>query len=188
MELAAPSTSMYSALCAMFDIPFFLSGISASSASKKVDLGVWVVSPDSVRALMHALTVVRLVRHLPFADSHAPHIPIAVFASAIVLSTICLFGTTTLEVPTAPRWEAVWAQFPDGPGTDPGIAPADDQNASNFLNALNISSSGKTVSVHLPSEINFLQLALRTVTSRWGISQQMETVVQHLTAIIQERQ
>ncbi|KAL2793918.1 hypothetical protein BJX66DRAFT_338349 [Aspergillus keveii] len=188
MELAAPSTSLYSALCAMFDIPFFLSGISPSSASKKVDLGAWVSSPDSVRAFVHAVTVARLVRHLPFADSHAPHIQIAVFASAIVLSTICLFGTTTLEVPTAPRWEAVWAQFPDGPGTDQGITSPKDQNAGDFLSALNSSSSGKTISINLPREINFLQLALRTVTSRWGISQQMETVVQHLIAIIQERQ
>ncbi|KAL2860077.1 hypothetical protein BJX68DRAFT_78162 [Aspergillus pseudodeflectus] len=188
MEMAAPSTSLYSALCAMFDVPFLLSGISAASAVQNLDLRHWVSSPDSIRAFLHALAIVRLVRHLPFADSHSPHVPIAIFASAIVMSTICLFGTTTLEVPVSPRWEDVWTQCPLDSAGNQGLSTPEGQNTSDYLHALNRSSSGKTVSVHLPSEINFLQLALQTGTSRWGISQQMENVVQHLVAISQERQ
>ncbi|KAL2838111.1 hypothetical protein BJY01DRAFT_38280 [Aspergillus pseudoustus] len=188
MEIAAPSTPLYSALCATFDVPFLLSGISASSGVHKIDLEHWVSTPDSVRAFLHAMAIARLVRHLPFADSNWPHIPVAIFASAMVLGSICLFGTTTLEMPRSPRWDDVWVEQPMVSTNDMSRSSCDGQTAHAFLISLNARSGGNVVSINLASELNFLQLALRTVTTRWGISQQMERVIQHLIVMVHERQ
>ncbi|KAL3455058.1 hypothetical protein BJX64DRAFT_298242 [Aspergillus heterothallicus] len=178
MEIAAPSTPLYSALCETFEVPFLLGGISGPTAVGRFDLGHWVGTPYSVRALLHAMAI----------DSQAPHIPIAIFASAIVLSTLCLFGSAKLEVPRSPRWEDVWSELPNASHTDMDLSSPDGQTAPDFLRSLNDRYTGNLVSVDLPSEINSLQLALRTVTSRWGVSQQMEQVIQHLIVIINERQ
>lgn len=173
MEIAAPSTALYLALCERYSITPLPGGISSGGSVQVIKLEDWARSADAMRALLHAVAITRLLHHIPMAHSQAPFLPLAIFSAAMVLGAICLFGSSTLELPSSPRWEDVWA----GPC----------QDADEFLLAVKGKSKGTAASVNLVNELNFLQLALKTLTSFWGISAEMERVVGHLTVLAHER-
>ncbi|OJJ00743.1 hypothetical protein ASPVEDRAFT_129041 [Aspergillus versicolor CBS 583.65] len=173
MEIAAPSTALYLALSERYNIIPLPGGISSNGSTQVINLEDWAGSADAIRALLHAVAITRLVHHAPLAHSQAPFLPLAIFSAAMVFSAICLFGSSTLEIPSSPRWEYVWA---DG-------APC---QGDEFLVDLKAKSKGTSTS-NLVNELNFLQLALKTVTSFWGISAEMERVVGHLAVLAHER-
>jgi hypothetical protein len=183
MEAAAPSTRLYKAICDRYNVPQELGGISTTKPMQKLDIEYWVKSADSMRALLHAVEIIRLLNDIPLAQAHAPHLPIAIFASAVVVSSVCLLDSNILDVPRIPDWEDVWGQIPR-PETvhEPTKPPPFD--SPEFLRALQTSS---VCSINLINELNFLQLAVKTIASRWGISSQMEKIVSHLTILAHER-
>ncbi|KAI9372826.1 hypothetical protein BJX61DRAFT_533652 [Aspergillus egyptiacus] len=165
IEVAMSTSTLYTALCRRFNVPLLLGGDPGKAAVLNLDLERWVKSTDAIRALLHALAIVRLVQNMPFAPSHAPHLPMSIFSAAIVLCAICLFGTPQVQVPKTPRW---------------------DETGEEFLASLR-GSGEDVVAVNLLHELSSLQLALRTVTSCWGVTAQMVTVLGHLTGCIHER-
>lgn len=173
MEIAAPSTALYLALCERYSIIPLPGGISSNGSTQVIKLEDWARSADAVRALLHAVAITRLVHHIPLAHSQAPFLPLAIFSAAMVLGAICLFGSSTLEIPSSPRWEDVWA--------DGALCQGDE-----FLVDLKAKSRGTSTS-SLVNELNFLQLTLKTLTSFWGISAEMERVVGHLAVLAHER-
>ncbi|KAL4782592.1 hypothetical protein BJX76DRAFT_349232 [Aspergillus varians] len=179
LETAAPSTALYKALCGRFDISPLLGGVPGETAIRVFDVEHWATSADAIRALLHAIAIVRLLGHIPLAHSQAPLLPMAIFSSAMVISASCLVGRLIVEIPSSPRWEDVW-EVGEAP---PGRA----QDADEFLRDLRAKAGRPVVSVNLVNELNFLQLALKTLTSCWGVSAQMERVVGRLTVLAHER-
>ncbi|KAL4922060.1 hypothetical protein BDW62DRAFT_207838 [Aspergillus aurantiobrunneus] len=171
IELAAPSTALYRTLCATLNILPLLSGIPAALPTQVLDLEHWARSADAIRALLHSMAI-------------SPYLPMAIFSSAMVLSTVCLFGSGVLDIPSSPRWEDVWGAMLSG---SDGLIPTDGHlGANEFLHILR-GKNGAVASVNLVNDLNFLQLALRNLTSCWGVSVQMERVVGQLTVRAHER-
>lgn len=175
MEIAAPSTALHLALRERYSITPLPGGVSSNGPAQVIKLEDWARSADAMRALLHAVAITRLLHHIPLAHSQALFLPLGIFSAAMVLSAVCLFGSSTLEMPSSPRWEDVWAE----------AAPC--QDADGFLLDLSKKSKRPAASVNLVNELNFLQLALKTLTSFWGISAEMERVVGHLTVLAHER-
>lgn len=173
MEVAAPSTRLYKAICDKYHVPQELGGIStAKQPVQKFDIEEWMKSADSMRALLHALEIIRLLNDIPLSQAHAPHLPIAIFASVVVVSSVCLLGTNLLlDVPRITDWEDVWGQISN--------------NGHELLRALQTNST--VCSINLINELNSLQLAGKIIASRWGISSQMEKITSHLTILAHER-
>ncbi|KAL3470315.1 hypothetical protein BJX99DRAFT_267560 [Aspergillus californicus] len=163
IEVVAPTTSLWRALCDTFALPRLLL-TSAAIPVEDLNLTEWVKGADATRALLHALAILRLLHQIPFSNAHAPHLPAAIFSSALVISSVCLSGTTTVDAPQSPQWEDVHG----------------------LMRVLR--ESGRVTSVNLVNELNFLQLALRTMTSCYGISAQMENIVGLLMGLVRERQ
>ncbi|KKK14301.1 hypothetical protein ARAM_000791 [Aspergillus rambellii] len=189
MEVAVPTMPVYRAICDIFDVPQMLGGIPATTSALRFDLEGWVKSADAIRALLHARSVVNLLNDLPLTHAHAPHLPTAIFSSAVVICGVCLFGSSMIELPRTPRWEDVWEsplsteQFHH----EAGQSPVDGYSgAYNLLHALRSSTGEGFPAINLLSDMNFLQLALNTITSRWGVSLQMEKIISHLTILARE--
>jgi hypothetical protein len=107
MEIAAPSTRLYQAICDKYNIPQTLAGIPSAKPIQKFDIEHWARSADIIQTLLHAVEIIRLLNDIPLMQAHAPHLPIAIFASVIVVSSICLLDTKTLDVPRIASWKDV---------------------------------------------------------------------------------
>ncbi|KAL4901422.1 hypothetical protein BDW74DRAFT_170141 [Aspergillus multicolor] len=148
-------------------------GMTNVTSTQSVDLDQWISGADSARALLHANAVMRLLQRVTLADSLAPPIPMAIFSAAMVLTALCLSGRYRYLPPRDPNWDDSLRQ--------PGHPQH--QGCSQFGDL----QSHLTVDVSLVDELNFHQLTLRTTTSCWGVSAQMERILAHFNALIRQR-
>ncbi|KAJ5718128.1 pyridoxal 5'-phosphate synthase synthase subunit Pdx1 [Penicillium malachiteum] len=180
IELTAPSISIYRALCNRYELPQVIGGIHAKSRNHDLDLDEWVMKTDTLRAFLHAITIIRLLENIPLSQVHTMHIPTAVFASAMVIASICILDRNTIEVPVKYSWDNVW----------------DSRNAS-MINRVELrdkmlvyieSQFCDSTMVSLLEMMNSLQVILKTVASQWGVSAQMRDIIARLAAIAHESQ
>ncbi|KAJ5719500.1 hypothetical protein N7493_007078 [Penicillium malachiteum] len=180
IELTAPSISIYRALCNRYELPQVIGGIHAKSRNQDLDLDEWVMKPDTLRAFLHAITIIRLLENLPLSQVHTMHIPTAVFASAMVIAPICILDRNTIEVPVEYSWVNVW-----------------DSRHASAINLVELrdkmlvyieSQYCDTTMVSLLEMMNSLQVILKTVASQWGVSAQMRDIIARLAAIAHENQ
>ena len=178
IEVAAPSISLYRWLCNRYQIPQTLGGVHAKG-HVNIDLLAWVRQADSLRAVLHAISIIRLLDNLPLNQVYTMHIPTAVFASAMVMSTICLLKSSMIQVPDRYTWQDVWIHHSSS--QDPR-----EQGIEEFLQILNPAAHDAMTTINLLDEMNSLQMILRTIISRWGVSAQMCEIVERLARIARE--
>ncbi|PYH95320.1 hypothetical protein BO71DRAFT_418671 [Aspergillus ellipticus CBS 707.79] len=117
-----------------------LGGMATKEDGLSFDISRWANSSNAMRAVLHALAINRIINQIPFKQAHAPHIPAAIFASAVVMGGWCLAREEELHV----------------------------------------------LRVHLLNEMNFLQISLKTITSRWSVSRQMTETIQQLANLARQ--
>ncbi|KAJ6107977.1 hypothetical protein N7523_009300 [Penicillium sp. IBT 18751x] len=186
IEMTAPSISVYRWLCDRYQLPQMLGGIHAKGSADHLDLIHWAGQADCFRAVLHAVAITRLLNDLPLSQAYTMHIPTAVFTSAMVMVTICLLSQSVIRIPAQYNWVDVWSRRL----TENGDQDSSLQNASmeDLLQELTQDGTHTVVSINLLEEINSLQIILRTVASKWGISAQMEDIIGRLATLARERQ
>ncbi|OJJ48748.1 hypothetical protein ASPZODRAFT_62036 [Penicilliopsis zonata CBS 506.65] len=180
LELATPSTLLYRRICELYKLPPLTGGSKTTKSSSRgtffsFDLEKWAGSADAARAVLHATAITRILNQIPLRHAHATHLPAAIFASAVVLGGVCLGdkGTFNLSKTANTHWDHAWASAATG---------------EQVLQQANQGSEAEDcIPVHLLSEMNFLQISLKTIASRWGVSAQMEEMIGHLAMICRER-
>lgn len=183
IEATAPSISIYRWLCTYYHLPQVLGGIHAEGQLGEFDLTCWAGKADAFRAVLHAVAITRLLDDLPLSQAYTMHIPTAVFTSAVVMATMCLLNRKVIDIPEKYAWTDVWAsQLHEIPrqGT------SNQENVEELLQRLNPNDQDAMVSVNLLEEMNSLQIILKTVASRWGVSAQMEDIIGRLANIARE--
>ncbi|KAL1861039.1 hypothetical protein Plec18170_001554 [Paecilomyces lecythidis] len=187
LELATSSDHLYRAICTTYDLPEITGCISNNHDLSRIDFRHWGKSSAGLRALMHAMAIRRLLGEVPLACAHAPHLPFAIFSSAIIISGMCLAQNCIMEIPQGFTWREAWAPVLNG---EMSLSPTS-SNATftedDSLESLLGKSSGPLVKVNLPSEINFLQLSLKTIISRWTLSSLMDEIIGHLRLFIETK-
>ncbi|PYI05309.1 hypothetical protein BO78DRAFT_408339 [Aspergillus sclerotiicarbonarius CBS 121057] len=170
LELAVSSASLCRRICHAYGLQQPLGGMATKEDHLSFDLNRWASSTNAARAILHALAINRIVNQIPFKLAHAPHIPAAIFASAIVMSGWSLAREETLHVRQDIPWHDIWC----GP-------PGCDANIDQYLHD---ASEGNKV--HLLNEMNFLQISLKTITSRWSVSHPMAATIQQMATLARQ--
>ncbi|KAJ6000311.1 hypothetical protein N7481_000720 [Penicillium waksmanii] len=181
IEATAPSISIYRWLCSQFNLPQVLGGVHAKGHLGEFDLHSWAAKADALRATLHAISVTRILDNLPLSQAYTMHIPTAVFTSAVVMTAMCLLNRKVIEVPESYAWSDVWTSQLHGESASPNH-----ETIEEFLGGLNPNNEKVMVSINLLGEINSLQIILKTVASRWGVSAQMNDIIGRLADIARE--
>lgn len=184
IETTAPSIAIYRWLCDHYELPQVLGGIHAKSQLGNLNLIQWVGQADAFRAVLHAISITRLLDNLPLSQIYrAMHIPTAVFTSAMIIATKCLFNGPVIKIPERYTWFDVWKGH---------LFANTDQESLNssgpedVLRDLGASGQGDTMVINLLDELNSLQVILKTVASRWGVSAQMGDIIGRLAVVARE--
>jgi hypothetical protein len=185
LNLAAPSTALCRRMCVAYDIQQKLHGISREDLAG-FDLVAWSQSSDALRAVLHALAIQDIVEKMPLGRSHAIHLPSAIFAVSTIYSARCIGGFPSISAPRNVSWETVWEV--DLPGTarlNPLMTP--NTNMKAFLSGDYPRSTPNAITKNLIYELNSLQITLNSISSRWGVSHEMDGVLQRWISIVNER-
>jgi Fungal specific transcription factor domain len=173
LDLATATTKLCRNMCLSYFIQQQLhDGTDRVDAS--FDLAEWTQTRDARRALLHAMAIQDIVERLPLGRSHALHLPAGVFAASTIYSGFCLEGTSSVSYPVQFHWEDVWAvETKDATRTmmlqDPAI--------ERFLQGRYRSGVPGAASKNLIYDLNSLQIMLNSL-SRWGVSNEMGTILQ----------
>ncbi|KAB8258662.1 hypothetical protein BDV32DRAFT_151107 [Aspergillus pseudonomiae] len=205
IELSTPTIFLYRRICDEYKLPQVLSGIPVRGCARPLNITSWAQSIEAFRAVLHAVSIIRLVNELPNGHTHAMHIPGCVFAASMILIAIHLWNKTKVKIPKSLRWHDVWAGViaENNPADEtplhenigyattpasvlPSISPisADFSGAEEIIHTLNPTGADDAMtSVNILSEVNSLQISLKTVASRWRISSQMEEIIGRLAIL-----
>ena len=185
LDLATPSTLLCRKMCAVYEIDQRLHGAIGHDLVD-LDLVTWSQSTDALRSLLHCLAIQSIVEKMPIGRLHAIHLPAAIFAVATIYSARCIGGFPLIAYPKVVRWEAVWhVHVPATQSTDDFVAQSMETDAylqSNFPKAAPNSSTK-----NLMYELNSLQITLSSISSRWGVSHEMDRVLHRWISIANEK-
>ncbi|KAJ5390085.1 uncharacterized protein N7496_001153 [Penicillium cataractarum] len=205
IELSTPTISLYRRICDEYKLPLVLSGIPVKGWARPFNLANWAQSVEAFRAVLHAVSIIRLLNEIPSGHAHAIHIPGCLFASAMILVATHLWNKNKVKIPKNWRWHDVWVgviaendQTDETQGSenmdtlsspasalDPASPDAlDFSGAKKLINSLNPTGANDAMtSVNLLHEVNTLQISLKTVASRWLISTEMEEIIGRLARL-----
>ncbi|KAH7116126.1 hypothetical protein B0J11DRAFT_539292 [Dendryphion nanum] len=145
----------------------------------------WINSDRARRTLLHASEIHHIASQLPLGSAHDPYIPGAVFAVATTYAAFALAGFTRVVFPRSVDW-AVTVLLPkqdpknqqdgDWGGGDVDVV---EKNTVRFIRGvLEDEVEGKATLVRdLSYELSSMRLLLRGLTLQWGVSFEMEKVV-----------
>jgi hypothetical protein len=193
LELAVPSAVLFETIRSSHKSLRCLSWTTINSPHPRLaDLEQWSRSAAGMRALLHAIAIKQLLSEIPLSRALSPHIPNAIFSSAVVFSAMCLYNTCTVKLPTHFLWNDAWftvlQQEPDmsqltlKPDNSDSAITSDD-----VLKQLEAGGSVQKRSVNLLKDINFLQLSLTTIASRWTLSIDLENIIGQLGRLAREK-
>ncbi|OBT60758.1 hypothetical protein VE03_10869 [Pseudogymnoascus sp. 23342-1-I1] len=183
LDLATPTTQLCRWICATYRIPQQLYS-GADYSGHESGLVVWAESEGGRRALLHAMAIQELVDRLPLGRAHTIHLSAAVFAAASIYSARCMAGKASVAVPASIRWEDAWGVDSAHASFDDVPARGNDTNV--FMQGGYVASLGKSVVRHLTYELNSLQIILRSISLRWGVSHEMDAVLHQWIAVVNE--
>jgi hypothetical protein len=185
LNLAAPSTALCRRMCVAYDIEQKLHGTGKEDLTG-FDLVAWSQSSNALRAVLHALAIQDIVERMPLGRSHAIHLPSAIFAVSTIYSARCIGGFHSISAPRSVNWESVWELDPSETAqlnTFMGL----DKDMKAFLNGEFSRSTPNTTTKNLMYELNSLQITLNSISSRWGVSHEMDGVLQRWISIANKR-
>ncbi|GLA63225.1 hypothetical protein AtubIFM54640_004365 [Aspergillus tubingensis] len=167
LELAVSSASLCRRICHAYGLQQPLGGMATKEDQLSFDLNQWARSAGAVRAVLHALAITRIVSQIPFKSAHAPHIPAAIYASAVVMGGWCLSRDETIHVGPDTPWHDIWREGHD---------------IKQYLRHEDTDGT----KVQLLNEMNFLQISLKTITSRWSVSRPMAETIQQIATLARQ--
>ncbi|CZR64180.1 related to C2H2 type zinc finger domain protein [Phialocephala subalpina] len=179
LDLATPSTALCREICAMHGIAQNLHEMSKVPVPRDLDLAGWSQSPDGMRAVLHSLAIQEIVEKIPLGRSSGIHLPAAIFAVATIYSTRCIAGFSMITAPRTFTWESVWDVNDSGNLADPAIQA--------FLSCSYAKTAQHSRTKNLMYEINSLQITLNSISSRWGVSHEMDSLLSRWIAIANDR-
>ncbi|CEJ61693.1 hypothetical protein PMG11_10216 [Penicillium brasilianum] len=205
IELSTPTIFLYRRICDAYELPLVLSGIPVKGLPRHFNLTNWAQSVEAFRAVLHAVSIIRLLNEIPSGHTHEIHIPGCLFASAMILIAVHLGNKSRVKIPKNLRWHDVWvgiiaecdlageAQTREDIDnmsasastlTSASPSPVDFSGAKELINSLNPTGENDAMtSVNLLHEVNTLQINLKTVASRWLISAEMEDIIGRLARL-----
>jgi hypothetical protein len=147
---------------------------------KELHLRVWARSVGGLRALLHAIAIQDIVKRLPLGQSHAIHIPAAIFSAVTIYSAHCLAGSPTVVIPDPVQWQDVWSvEMSDN-------FPVFDSVVSTFLRGKLSNAERNTSTRNLLYDLNSVQITLGSISSRWGVSNEMDEILHRWINIANE--
>ncbi|KAN0122900.1 hypothetical protein V8E51_001226 [Hyaloscypha variabilis] len=186
LDLAAPSTALCRKLCVAYNIPQKLHDASTEDLTG-FDPAAWSQSQDALKAVVHAFAIQAIVEKMPLGRSHAIHLPSAVFAVSTIYSARCIGGSPSISIPVSISWETVW--YGNMAETGQLDTPRTvDSDTKAFLNGEYSRATPNSITKNLMYELNSLQITLNTISSRWGVSHDMDGVLQQWISIANGRQ
>ncbi|PVH72705.1 hypothetical protein DL98DRAFT_609856 [Cadophora sp. DSE1049] len=149
-----------------------------------VDLVSWANTEDGRRALLHAIAIQEIVEQLPRGRAHVIHIPGSLFASATVYCVFSLAGQTAVNIPSIVDWPSVLSSGYESseaiPAASSNIAETRKYIRGEYAVIL---GSQLAESKNLLYELNSMQKLFRCLSSQWGISYDMEPVIDQWIAL-----
>ncbi|KAJ5281402.1 hypothetical protein N7478_006774 [Penicillium angulare] len=185
IEITAPSILIYRCLCNRYQLPQVLGGIHAKSRLDDIDLNQWVMKKDAYKAVLHAISITRLLEHLPLSQVYMIHVPTAIFASAMVLAIICILNRNVIEIPEKNIWIDIWKKHTiPRTGQTSSTDTSEPEDMFGYPDHIN---QTKSMTANLLELMNSLHVILTTVASRWGTSAQMGDIIGRLVIIAREK-
>jgi hypothetical protein len=185
LDLATPSTALCRKMCVAYGIEQQLHGTSKENLTG-FNLAAWAQTADAFRAVLHALEIQDIVERMPLGRSHAIHLPAAIFAVSTIYSARCIGGFPTISTPKKFSWESVWRlDLTEAAQSNTFVSPDKDMEA--FLNCEYSRNTLNSTTKNLLYELNSLQITLNSISSRWGVSHEMDGLLHRWTAIANDR-
>ncbi|KAG9234663.1 C2H2 type zinc finger domain protein [Amylocarpus encephaloides] len=181
LDLAVPSTKLCRNLCSVYGIEQQLYD-GVYQAGQELNLADWSQSLDARRALLHAMAIHDIVETLPLGRPPAIHLPAAIFTVGTIYSAHSLAACSSVVYPSIFKWEDVWSMETAGPADD----ERSDTTGAEIVSFLQGDYSGEAPRSRLRNLIfdaNSLQITLGSI-SRWGVSHEMESVIQQWVSTI----
>ncbi|KAH8654939.1 hypothetical protein BGZ60DRAFT_385546 [Tricladium varicosporioides] len=186
LNLATPATKLCRDICSHYSIDQYLhEGKCHDKTHRSFNLLDWAQGVDGHRALLHALAIHDLVETLPLGRSHAIHLPAAIFDAGTILAGRCLAGLHQISYPTGIFWSNVWAF--EGLGiSNPIEGSLEVPGIKEFLEGSYTSGISASGTRNLMYDLNALQLILKSVSSKWGVSHEMDRILQQWISVSSE--
>lgn len=171
-------------VCARYSISQHVWG-GSKAAIPGLDLVKWANSEDSRRALLHAIAIQEMVEQLPRGRAHVIHIPSCLFSASTIFSVFALAGTAQVNLPSVVDWKYLVSQVDDAAVVLAGLAGASvSSETKRFVMGEHPSLFGVGGATrNLMYELNSMQKLFRCLTSQWGISIDMEVVMDQWIAL-----
>jgi hypothetical protein len=166
-----------------------------------LDLVSWVQTEDARRALLHAIAIQDIIEQLPRGRAHVVHIPTCLFSAATVYSVFALSGVAQVRLPGVVDWKYLVACRHDpvvvlAELAHAGTASADHETKRFLMGEMTAGQDGGAVNGsghqqnnmfapqqptgvarNLLYELNSMQKLFRCLNSQWGVSFDMESVM-----------
>jgi hypothetical protein len=184
LGMATPTSMLCRKLCAFYGIQQQLYAEN-NTPIKDLDLKVWAQSVGGLRALLHAIAIQDIVERLPLGRSHAIHLPTAIFSAATIYSAHCLAGSSTVVIPDLVQWQDVWSvEISDMTMVD--NFPVFDTGVNAFLRGKLTAEDPNASTRNLMYDLNSVQITLGSISSRWGVSGEMDEILHRWITIANE--
>ncbi|KAH6694843.1 hypothetical protein BKA61DRAFT_637435 [Leptodontidium sp. MPI-SDFR-AT-0119] len=183
LDACKDSSVLCRAVCSRYGVPQHVCG-GPESSKVEVDLVSWANTEDGRRALLHAIAIQEIVEQLPRGRAHVIHIPGSLFASATVYCVFSIAGQTMVNIPSHVDWPSVLSSGYDSseaiPAASSNIAETRKYIRGEYAVIL---ESQLAESKNLLYELNSMQKLFRCLSSQWGISYDMEPVIDQWIAL-----
>ncbi|ORY16996.1 hypothetical protein BCR34DRAFT_75745 [Clohesyomyces aquaticus] len=145
----------------------------------------WISSDPARRSLLHAAEIQHIASQLPLGLAHDPHVPGAVFAAATTFASFAMAGRTRVVFPNKVDWQIVLLLPKDDQEWRGAVQHDHDlaRNTMTFITGKMGDDEGRgTIVRDLSYELSAMRLLLRGLSLQWGVSSEMEEVVEAWTS------
>jgi hypothetical protein len=186
LDAVTSSSMLFRHVCSIYHLEQRVCSGGAKEIRRGFDLRKWAHSGDGRRALLHAVAIQETVEQLPRGRAHVIHMPGSLFAAAIVYIVFSLAGNSSIQLPRTIVWKDVL--LPKEHRTLPSMMSEtvmlNESSTSQFIRGeLRPGSGHEGSTMNVLYELNSIQKLFRCLASQWGISHDMEAVVDQCIAM-----
>ena len=137
----------------------------------------WVSSTRARRGLLHAFSIYSILQTLPTSHLQRLHVPIATFSAGIIYCAFLLGGVSSTYLPRIENWDSVVLidlDMHSETGNDDL-----DRDVRRFLSGTLNQPERNT---NLLYDISFFSRTLKTLDQLWGVSKDMQEILDELSS------
>ena len=176
IDATANSVTICQDLCSIHSIEQSVFG-RRKSEGDPIHTKTWTATPHSRKALLHAAAVYENLDHLPFSHAHSIHIPMSIFAAAVIYCAFLLGSVSTITVPSEINWSSLMDIGPIQYETD---LPANTAHSTLRRFIFGLPPTGAMKQRNLLYELNVFLLRLRQMVQPWGVAAELEDMLRQL--------